>query len=102
MKKISKLVGIIILIMIIGCTTIPTQEMSDARQTLNAANHVNAKYYAPSKWQQAQNNLKQAEKHLINNQFKQARTYAILVKQQAVSAYNLAVNIKSKQVSALE
>lgn len=98
MKKISKLVGIIILIMIIGCTTIPTQEMSDARQALNAANHVNAKYYAPTQWQQAQNNLKQAEKYLRNNQFQQARRHAFLVKQQAVSAYNLAINIKRKQV----
>ncbi len=89
--------------MMIGCTTtIPTQEMSDARQALNAANHVNAKYYAPKKWQQAQKNLKQAEKHLINNQFKQARTHAFLVKQQAVSAYNTAVNIKRKQVSTLK
>lgn len=102
MKKISKLVGIIILIMIIGCTTIPTQEMSDARQALNAANHVNAKYYAPNKWLQAQKNLKQAEKYLINNQFPQARSQANLVKKQAVSAYNMAVSIKRKQVTSLK
>ncbi|WP_083234190.1 DUF4398 domain-containing protein [Candidatus Marithrix sp. Canyon 246] len=94
MKNISKLVGIIILIMMIGCTTMPTQEMSDARQALNAANHVNAKYYAPSKWQQAQKHLKQAEKHLINNQFQLARRHAVLVKQQAVSAYNVAISLK--------
>jgi hypothetical protein len=68
--------------------------MSDARQALNAANDVNAKYYAPNKWQQAQQNLKQAEKHLINNQFKLARRHAALVKQQAVSAYNMAVSLK--------
>ena len=103
MKKISKLVGIIILIMIIGCTTtIPTQEMSDARQALNAANHVNAKYYAPNKWLQAQKNLKQAEKYLINNQFPQARSQANLVKKQAVSAYNMAVTIKLRQASSLK
>jgi hypothetical protein len=102
MKKISKLVGIIILTMIIGCTTIPTQEMSDARQALNAANDVNAKYYAPNKWQQAQQNLKQAENFLINNQFPQARTQANLVKKQAVSAYHMAVSIKRKQVTTLK
>jgi hypothetical protein len=88
--------------MIIGCTTIPTQEMSDARQALNAANHVNAKYYAPIKWQEAQQHLKQAEKYLLNNQFKLARRHAVLVKKPAVSAYNMAVSIKRKQVSTLE
>ncbi len=102
MKNITKLVGIIILILIVGCTTIPTQEMSDARQALNAANHVNAKYYAPNKWQQAQENLKQAEKYLRNNQFQQARTHAFLVKQHAVSAYNMAISTKRKQVSVLK
>jgi hypothetical protein len=76
--------------------------MSDARQALNAANHVNAKYYAPIKWQQAQQHLKQAENFLINNQFPQARTQANLVKKQAVSAYNLAVSIKRKQVTTLK
>jgi predicted lipid-binding transport protein (Tim44 family) len=93
MKDVNKFVTIIILIILIGCTTIPTQEMSDARQALKAANDVNAKHYAPTAWQQAQKNLKQAEEYLIKNQFQQAREQAILVKQQAVNAHNMAVAI---------
>lgn len=95
MKYINKFLSIIIPIIIIGCTTIPTQEMSDARQALKAANDVNAKHYAPSTWQQAYKNLKQAEQYLINNQFQQAREQAILVKQQAVNAHNMAVAINN-------
>jgi uncharacterized membrane-anchored protein len=95
MKDVNKFVTIIILIIIIGCTTIPTQEMSDARQALKAANDVNAKDYAPTAWQQANKNLKQAEQYLRNNQFQQAREHAILVKQQAVNAHNMAVAINN-------
>lgn len=93
MKDVNKFVTIIILIMIISCTTIPTQEMSDARQALKAANDVNAQNYAPTAWQQANKNLQEAEEYLINNQFQQAREHAILVKQQAVNAHNMAVAI---------
>jgi len=81
-----------------SCASIPTQEMSDARQALKAAHKVHADYYVPENIEQAQETLTQAEKALSQGQFSTARRNALLAKQQAVKAYEMAVAVDQAKV----
>lgn len=97
MKHAHQLLNLFIFMMmlvVIGCTNMPTQEMSNARQALKAANNVKAEYYVPTIWAQAKQYLIQAEQYLETNQFYQARKFAINAKQQAVNAHNMAAAIE--------
>jgi len=84
---------ITITVFIIGCAGAPTQEMSDARQAINAARDVEADYYMPALWVKIEQNLAQAEQKLEAGKFKSARLFATLTKEQAASAHNMAVAI---------
>ncbi len=84
---------------IIGCVGIPAQEMSDARQAIQAAHHVKAKSYVPAAWRKAKQNLMLASQNLEAGQFKQARQIANFAKEQAISAYHMAIAIvRAKKV----
>lgn len=78
---------------VVGCTTIPTQEMSDARQAIQAARKAQAEYYAPGSLAIAEQNLTQAERHLEEKAFEQARLVAVLAKRQALNSYNMAKSL---------
>lgn len=76
--------------LVVGCATIPTQEMSDARQAIQAARKAQAEYYAPGSLAIAEQNLTQAEQHLEEKAYEQARLVAVLAKRQALNSYNMA------------
>ncbi len=78
---------------LIGCTAVPTQEMSDARLALKAAQKAHAEYYVPENIAQAQDTLSQAEQALSEGQFNEARHNALLAKEQAVKAYEMSVAV---------
>ena len=82
---------------IMGCARIPTQEMSDARQAIQAARDVEAEYYVPTMWAKAEQNLKLAEQNLETGKLSNAGLAAMLAKKQAVSAHNMAVAVKRAQ-----
>lgn len=77
-----------------GCVTAPTQEMSDARLAIKAAQQANAVHYVPNTLVKAEENLAQAEDSLRTGQLIQARRAAILAKQQAINARKMALAIK--------
>jgi hypothetical protein len=86
-------------IVVVGCATIPTQEMSDARQAIQAAREVQAEYYAPGSLAIAEQNLTQAERHLEEKAYEQARLVAVLAKRQALNSYNMARSLdRAKQI----
>ena len=85
--------ALFITVMVVGCATIPTQEMSDARQAIQAAREAQAEYYAPGSLAIAQQNLTQAERHLEEKAFEQARLVAVLAKRQALNSYNMAKSL---------
>jgi hypothetical protein len=84
-------------LILIGCSPIPTQEMSDARQALQAAREAQAQIYVPKQLAIAEQNLIQAEQHLAQTQFEQARLVAILTKKQALNTYQLAKTLARAQ-----
>jgi hypothetical protein len=85
---------LILTLLIIGCTVVPMQEMSDARQAMQAARYVKANSITPPTWAKAEQQLTQAEQNLEAGEFKQARKAAILAKKQALNAYHVAIAIQ--------
>ena len=84
-------VGIsLLLLSVLACATVPpVQEMSDARQAIEAAREAGAETYATGQLQQAQNSLVAAEGYLqtgTSNAYWQARKAAISAKETAFDA----------------
>lgn len=97
MPHVPQLLSVVVLIImmsVVGCASIPTQEMSDARQAIKAARNVKAEYYVPTHLAEAEQNLTQAERHLEAGQFQKARLGAILAKEQAVNAHKMTVALE--------
>ncbi|MEK7989456.1 MAG: DUF4398 domain-containing protein [Thiotrichaceae bacterium] len=88
-----RVVFLFLVSLLISCAGIPSQEMSDARQALSAAQKAHAEYYVPENMTQAQETLDQAELALSNGQFSKARQNALLAKEQAVKAYEMSVAV---------
>jgi len=83
---------------VLGCANVPTQEMSDARQALKAAKNVRAEQYAFFVLQQSEQALTQAEENLQAGLFHQAREEAVLAKEEALRAYEMAIAIENAQI----
>jgi nucleoid-associated protein YgaU len=79
--------------MLAGCATAPTQEMSDARQAVQAAREAGAPLHTPVAMDSAEQDLSQAEHKLTKRDYKSARDEAMAAKQQAVKARNMALAI---------
>ncbi|MDY6994152.1 MAG: DUF4398 domain-containing protein, partial [Pseudomonadota bacterium] len=109
MIRVPQVLGLmtVITIFVMGCSSIPTQEMSDARQAIKAAREVKATDYIPLSLVDAEQALAQAEHELEAGYLQQARQHAIIAKKQAVKAHNTAVALERAQliwetVAALE
>jgi predicted S18 family serine protease len=70
----------------------PVQEMSNARQTLQAAYEANAEQYAPATLKEAERLLEQATSALESRDYQAARNFAISAQQQAIKARQQAVS----------
>lgn len=83
----NKFPGLMLLVLsCFGCTSLPTQEMSDARQALQAARDAGADTHAPDQLNLAERLLDQATDSLDEGQYSQARELAIGAKQEAVKS----------------
>ena len=70
-----------------GCAiTAPAQEMSDARQALQAAEQVQAPTYARAVYERAEQLLRQAEEQLEAGDYAQARKLAAQSREWAIRA----------------
>jgi Domain of unknown function (DUF4398) len=86
------------LVLLTGCATLPTQEMSDARQAIKAAHGAKAEVYIPSGLLHAEKDLAQAEKDLAQGLFKQAQQHALSAKQRAVNAYEASMTLEHAKI----
>lgn len=99
MKHINLLINVFVLQTILaGCATLPTQEMSDARQAIKAAHGAKAELYVPGGLLHAEQDLSQAEQDLARGQFKQARQHALAAKQRAVTAYEASMTLEHAKI----
>ena len=77
----------ILLLLGAGCATAPpVQEMSDARQAVQAAREVHAERYAPISLGEAERLLEEATRELQAKNYRKARENALAAKKMALKA----------------
>ena len=70
----------------LACRTAPVQEMSEARQAIDAARAAGAAQYANPELEQALSSLKTAEEMLNERRFRDARRSAQQARDEAIHA----------------
>jgi len=84
--------GVLLALLMSACGGLPVQEMSDARQALQAAAEAGAKEKADTLYTEADQLLEQAEGALNTGEYKKARTLAEQAKEKAILARKEAVS----------
>ena len=91
----QKALIITLFLLLTGCAAAPTQEMSDARQAVRAAQDAGADQHAPETLKDAENNLDRAGAELNNRDFREARKDAVAAKTHAINAQEMTLAISS-------
>ncbi len=86
----AALVAAVLMMALSGCAGAPVQQMSDARQAINAARAAGAAEHAPEPLAQASELLANAEQALQRHDYRTARRQAEEAHAHAVTALNLA------------
>jgi len=86
-RKIAiSLIYIAVLIALVSCASAPVQEMSDARQAIQAAKESNPEGSAQEYLVKAESLLKEAEAALESGEYKKARYTATEARNEAIKA----------------
>lgn len=98
MKSVNYLV--LCLVVLIGaCASIPAQEMSDARQAVQAARDLGAATHAPERLNRAEDLLDQAKQALDAGQYDAGRAHALAAKGEAAQARTQALQTQPPAAS---
>jgi len=87
-----KSIFFLIVLILSACAGAPVQEMSNARQAVEAAKQAGAETRATKELKSAEGLLQNAEKALLNGDYKQARQHAEEAREQAVTAQDRSLN----------
>jgi hypothetical protein len=82
----------VLVLSVSACAGVPVQEMSDARQAVEAARQAGADVRAPKELTAAEALLESAEKALAEGNFKRARADAHAAHDKAVTAQDQSLN----------
>lgn len=89
------------LLLVVGlasCSTAPpVQEMSDARQALQAAREAQAQVHAPDPMRRAEALMGEATEALEAGRYEQAREQALAAKRNAIEARSSATELREEQ-----
>ena len=97
LHQFTLLISSLILLLFTACaTTAPVQEMSNARQTIQAAVEAGAEIHAPDELANARELLEEASRELEIGNYPLARDYALQAKQRAMQARQTAL-LKTRQ-----
>jgi predicted S18 family serine protease len=92
LHQFTLLISSLILLLFTACaTTAPVQEMSNARQTIQAAVEAGAEIHAPDELANARELLEEASRELEIGNYPLARDYALQAKQRAIQARQTAL-----------
>ena len=93
MPYLLRFFQVMLLASVVACqSTPPVQEMSNARQSIQAAREVQAQVLAPELMIKAEQLLKSASQFLKQGEYRAARDLAIEAQQLAVQARNQALS----------
>lgn len=87
----------LVTIALAGCAIAPTQEMSDARQSVQAAHEAGARDYASRNLRIAVEYLEEAERELELRYFSRARHDAVVARSEALKARNVTLAIREAE-----
>ena len=85
-----------------GCASVPTQEMSDARRALEAAEHAQAERHAPYAMSRASVSLDRASAALRAGDFVDAQVLARAARDEAIAARRLADTVRDTEEAIAE
>ncbi len=85
-----RLAALAVSLVLVGCASAPVQEMSDARQAIQAAADAGAEEAAPEALQDARLLLDRAQKKLARQAYNSARTDAKEARRRAAEALEAA------------
>jgi len=88
----SKSFFLVLILLLAACTGMPVQEMSNARQAVEAARKAGADTRATTELESAEGLLKDAEKALEDGDYSLAKDNAKAARDQAVTAQDKALN----------
>ena len=100
-KRGLNLICMAVLAGLAACASAPVQEMSDARQALNAATAADAARYSPEQYDRAKALLRQAENRLKNGAYNAAKRYAVDARFEAMRAREAAIGVAQRRAPAL-
>lgn len=80
-----------------GCASAPTQEMSDARQSVQAAHEAGARDYASHNLRIAVEYLEEAERELELRYFSRAKHDAVVARSEALKARSVTLAIREAE-----
>lgn len=89
-RSVRSFAALLIVLALAGCAGAPIQEMSDARQTINAARDAGAENEVPGSLNRAEVLMNEAQRELELMNYKRARNDAVAAKVQAEKARMLA------------
>jgi hypothetical protein len=82
---------------VMGCFTVPVQEISDARLTLRTAYDAGASTYAAESLSEAELLLQRATQKMEEKAYGEARHFAILARERASAAREIALHRSQSQ-----
>lgn len=89
--------AVLVVTALAGCAIAPTQEMSDARQSVQAAHEAGARDYASRNLRIAVDYLEEAERELELRYFSRARHDAVVARSEALKARNVTLAIREAE-----
>src|SRR3569833_1174445 len=87
----TRMLAIVMMSGLVACAGVPTQEMSNARQALQAARAANADTHAAKSFSEAEQRLSKAERELSGHFYARARKDAVIARSDAITARNIAL-----------
>lgn len=99
MSSLYKQLLLLIIVAITGCASAPTQEMSDARQAVQAAQDAGADRHAPDTMKNAKQRLGKAGEEIQSGDFRGARRDAEAAKKNAIDAQDMSLAISGARIA---
>ena len=89
--------GVVFLLSVSGCSTLPVQEVSDARQAIDSARLAGGDRYTPETLNEAERLVARALRDLSDGDYESARSAAASAKQQAILAREASLSAQASR-----
>lgn len=96
-SSLRRLMPALLLVFVAGCSTLPVQEVSDARQAIDSARAAGGERYTPEALHEAERLVSRALSDLADGGYQAARSAALSAKRRAITAREVSLSIQATQ-----